>query len=61
MPTFALRFARENLIGISVKNMLFHLGLVFKHDSVDIPNKLIFWTFQSNQVLADLKKFMEAP
>ncbi len=52
------RVERSEVTGISTKNRIIYKGVVIKHSNKDNPKLLVFWTFQSSDVLADLDKFM---
>ena len=54
------RLERSELVGISTKNRIFYKGILFKHSNCNVPKNLVFWTFQSEQILSDLNRFMQS-
>ena len=49
------RFARNDILGISIQNRFFAKGLIFKHESQQLPSSIVFLTFHCEEILSELK------
>jgi len=49
------RLARNEILGIIIQNRFLAKGLIFKHESKQLPPTIVFLTFHCEEVISQLK------